>query len=121
MNLGADDYITKPYRREELLAAISSRLARKASLDEAALRLRTAASQGQQYDALTTLPGKEQFDKRLAAAVEGCSGTSNVVSVVCLGLDGFSKVNDSPQECVVLGAFYVGQSAIMTEPAAGSR
>jgi hypothetical protein len=26
-----------------------------------------------------------------------------------------------PQECVVLGAFYVGQSAIMTEPAAGSR
>ena len=95
MNLGADDYITKPYRREELLAAISSRLARKASLDEAALRLRTAASQGQQYDALTTLPGKEQFDKRLAAAVEGCSGTSNVVSVVCLGLDGFSKVNDS--------------------------
>jgi tetratricopeptide (TPR) repeat protein len=25
------------------------------------------------------------------------------------------------QECVVLGAFYVGQSAIMTEPAAGSR
>jgi diguanylate cyclase (GGDEF)-like protein len=95
MNLGADDYITKPYRREELLAAISSRLARKASLDEAALRLRTAASQGQQYDALTTLPGKEQFDKQLAAAVEGCSGTSNVVSVVCLGLDGFSKVNDS--------------------------
>ncbi|MEI8155554.1 MAG: EAL domain-containing protein [Burkholderiales bacterium] len=95
MNLGADDYITKPYRREELLAAISSRLARKASLDEAATRLRTAASQGQQYDALTTLPGKEQFDKRLVAALEGCSGTSNVVSVVCLGLDGFSKINDS--------------------------
>ena len=95
MNLGADDYITKPYRREELLAAISSRLARKASLDEAALRLRTATSQGQQYDALTTLPGKEEFDKRLAAALEACSGTGNVVSVVCLGLDGFSKVNDS--------------------------
>ena len=95
MNLGADDYITKPYRREELLAAISSRLARKASLNEAAQRLRNEASQGQQYDALTTLPGKEQFDKRLAAALEGCSGTSDVVSVVCLGLDGFSKVNDS--------------------------
>ena len=95
MNLGADDYITKPYRREELLAAISSRLARKASLDEAALRLRTEASQDQQYDALTTLPGKEQFDKRLATALAGCSGTRNVVSVVCLGLDGFSKINDS--------------------------
>ncbi len=95
MNLGADDYITKPYRREELLAAISSRLARKAMLDEAALRLRAQASQGQQHDALTNLAGKEQFDKRVAAALEGCSGTSSVVSVVCLGMDGFSKVNDS--------------------------
>jgi diguanylate cyclase len=30
MNLGADDYLTKPYRREELLETVRARLARKA-------------------------------------------------------------------------------------------
>jgi Tat protein secretion system quality control protein TatD with DNase activity len=34
---------------------------------------------------------------------------------------GFGTAAEFTQECVVLGAFYVGQSAIMTEPAAGSR
>jgi DNA-binding NarL/FixJ family response regulator len=36
MNLGADDYLTKPVLRDDLLAAISARLARKQAEDEAA-------------------------------------------------------------------------------------
>lgn len=43
MNLGADDYLTKPVVREELLAAIGTRLARAESLQSL---LRTAASSG---------------------------------------------------------------------------
>ena len=34
MNLGADDYITKPFEEEELITAIESRLAKKAILKE---------------------------------------------------------------------------------------
>ena len=40
MNLGADDYLTKPYRREELLETIQARLNRSSNLSEAAMRLR---------------------------------------------------------------------------------
>ena len=41
MNLGADDYLTKPCRREELLAAISARLERSRIQQLAAQRLQT--------------------------------------------------------------------------------
>jgi len=38
MQLGADDYITKPFSREELVGAIQSRLARRQALDEQSMR-----------------------------------------------------------------------------------
>ena len=34
MNLGADDYLTKPYKADELIAAVSSRLAKKSYIDK---------------------------------------------------------------------------------------
>lgn len=37
MNLGADDYLTKPFTRSELLTSIRSRLARKNDLDQEAV------------------------------------------------------------------------------------
>jgi diguanylate cyclase (GGDEF)-like protein len=95
MNLGADDYLTKPYRRDELLEAVRARLARSASLEEAAQRLQLETMEAQQRDALTSLPSRNLFGKRLESAVEACLGTSESIAVVCLGLDGFSKVNDS--------------------------
>jgi DNA-binding NarL/FixJ family response regulator len=44
MNLGADDYLAKPVTREDLLAAIQSRLARRRAEEEEAEALRAAAS-----------------------------------------------------------------------------
>jgi diguanylate cyclase (GGDEF)-like protein len=96
MNLGADDYLTKPYRREELLDAVHARLARKASLAENAQRLQAEALEAQQRDALTGLPGRELFGLRLKSALTPEQGeASRTVGLVCLGLDGFSKINDS--------------------------
>jgi len=96
MNLGADDYLTKPYRREELLEAVHARLARKASLEENAQRLQAEALEAQQRDALTALPGRELFGQRLKVALAPVQGEpTRTVGLVCLGLDGFSKINDS--------------------------
>jgi diguanylate cyclase (GGDEF)-like protein len=95
MNLGADDYLTKPYRREELLDAVRARLERSVSLEQTAQRLQTEAREAQQRDALTALPGRELFGQRLQAAIDLAQADQSCISVICLGLDGFAKINDS--------------------------
>ena len=95
MNLGADDYLTKPYRRDELLAAVHARLARSTALEAESQRLQSEAREAQQMDALTALPSRSLFGKRLAACVEQATSQGGNVGVICLGLDGFSKINDS--------------------------
>ena len=95
MNLGADDYITKPYRRDELLEAIRARLERSANLEQSAIYLQNQAREAQLRDALTALPGRELFGQRLADSVATAQSDQACIGVVCLGLDGFSKVNDS--------------------------
>lgn len=95
MNLGADDYLTKPYRRDELLEAISARLARSADLERESKRLQSEARIAQQRDALTSLPSRTLFGQTLEATVARSQNGGGEVGVICLGLDGFSKVNDS--------------------------
>jgi diguanylate cyclase len=91
MNLGADDYLTKPCRREELLEAIQARLARSSDLDQAAQRLQQEARHAMQIDTLTALPGRDLFEQRIDAALQA----QGSVALLCLGLDGFSKINES--------------------------
>ena len=58
MNLGADDYLIKPFKVEELLEAIAARLTRQ----EAILQTQQSASF---WDALTQLPNKPYLIKHL--------------------------------------------------------
>ena len=95
MNLGADDYLTKPYRREELLDAVRARLARSSSLESTAQRLQAEAREATQRDALTALPGRDLFGQRLQAAIALATENPTTLGVVTLGLDGFSKINES--------------------------
>jgi diguanylate cyclase (GGDEF)-like protein len=95
MNLGADDYFTKPYRREELLEAVRARLARNASLENMAQRLQAEVREATQRDALTNLPGRDLFTQRLQAAIAWAAAEATSFGVVTLGLDGFSKINAS--------------------------
>lgn len=58
MNLGADDYLVKPFRRDELLEALRSRLNRGALQHMAQQRLHEQAQRLMHYDALTGLPNR---------------------------------------------------------------
>ncbi|MGQ0712037.1 MAG: EAL domain-containing response regulator [Rhodoferax sp.] len=95
MNLGADDYLTKPYRREELLDTIHTRLARSASLRQAAQRLRDGAAGGTGLDPLTALPQKDAFEAQLGQALRHSRSLGLGCAVVFIGLDGFAKINES--------------------------
>ncbi len=95
MNLGADDYLTKPYRRDELLEAIRARLARSADLELESQRLQMQARTAQQRDALTELPSRMLFGQTLDTTIAMAREQRSAVGVICLGLDGFSKINDS--------------------------
>lgn len=91
MNLGADDYLTKPCRRDELLEAVRARLERSRIQQLAAQRMQQEVRQAMQIDTLTALPGRDLFEQQL----ENALNASATVSLLCLGLDGFSKINES--------------------------
>ncbi len=95
MNVGADDYLTKPYQREELLTTLQSRLARSASLRLAQAHLHSAAAAGGGLDALTALPLKEAFEAQMAQVLQRSRENGRGCAVVCVGLHGFAKINES--------------------------
>jgi diguanylate cyclase (GGDEF)-like protein len=96
MNIGADDYLTKPYRREELLDTVQARLARSASLTEAAMRLRALSSGSMSVDPLTSLPSREHFEQRLTNTQALCAQDNKTqLGVMCFRLDGFAKINET--------------------------
>lgn len=95
MNCGADDYLTKPYRRDELLESVRARLARGAAQAKVAARLQATALAAQQIDGLTELPNRSLFEQELAHLLGFMARSPEPVYVLCLGLDGFAKVNES--------------------------
>lgn len=95
MNLGADDYLIKPYRRDELLDTIHTRLARSASLRQAAQRLQGALPGATGLDPLTALLQKDAFEAQLVQALEHSRSLGLGCAVVFVGLDGFAKINES--------------------------
>lgn len=91
MNLGADDYLTKPYRREELLETLRARMSRSLSMEKATQDAMLGSATSTALDSLTALPGREAFDARVLLA----QGNDASVAVICFGMDGFSKINES--------------------------
>ncbi len=99
MELGADDYITKPFTRAELLSAITIRLKKQAALQE---RYHSELQQAKaqlnyliHHDSLTSLPNRLSLRERFKQVQPTDSSSERLIAVLCLGLDRFNQINDN--------------------------
>jgi diguanylate cyclase (GGDEF)-like protein len=98
MNLGADDYLLKPYTLEEVIAAIDTRLAKQASvtqhyvmeLKEAEERLNSLLF----YDNVTRLPNRALLGQRFnwINEVAGIHASNTLLSI---SIDRLNRINES--------------------------
>jgi CheY-like chemotaxis protein len=96
MNLGADDYLVKPFKRDELLAAVRGRLERAASQQAVHRRLQDEARRLLHFDAPTNLPNRALLLERCALALlPTADAPSVVVAMVVIALDGLGQINQA--------------------------
>lgn len=99
MELGADDYLTKPFKRAELLGAISARLTKQAALTQPYVdEMKRAAQTLNQLayrDPLTNLPNRILLHHRFQEAIAQVSQTSpqQMVAILWINLNRFKAIN----------------------------
>jgi diguanylate cyclase len=117
MNLGADDYLLKPFQPKELLQAIYSRLKRQSAVKPAdrplrhlapigtgpgALERRSTAPDRQrpsrqsgpsQFDPLTQLPSRAALNSILQATLDKAREYDYLITVLSLNIVRFSSIN----------------------------
>ncbi len=97
MNLGADDYLTKPFTSAELLEAISARLTKQEAVTQPYLQeMKQAANSLAKVaycDPLTSLPNRIMLRHRLQESLMQAKRKQQRVAVLCLNLDRFRTVN----------------------------
>ncbi|MBD2176730.1 EAL domain-containing protein [Pseudanabaena sp. FACHB-1998] len=99
---GANDYLTKPINREELLAAIKAQLSKKEKLDQHYQEVAQNLAQEQleqmlYFDALTKLPNRLALRDRLDKVF--CDNlSSNPIPILLIDIDRFGLINDSRGE-----------------------
>lgn len=100
MELGADDYLTKPFKRAELLGAISARLAKQATITQPYINEMKRAAQSLNQlaylDPLTNLPNRILLHHKLQEVLEQIdrsreglqsAASTHSVAIICLCLD----------------------------------
>jgi diguanylate cyclase len=95
MNLGADDYLTKPFTRDELMDAVNARLARVAQQNQKLAEVSQKLEQLEQFDSLTGLPNQLVLGDYFQQAQANSNNQQTLISFLLLGLDRFAQVNDT--------------------------
>jgi diguanylate cyclase (GGDEF)-like protein len=99
MQLGADDYLTKPFTSGELLGAISSRLQKYNSVREHYYDEIKAVGAKFEYlanhDGLTQLPNRILFYKSLSQAVLHSKISQKSLALLFLDMDNFNIINNT--------------------------
>ncbi|MBD2178775.1 EAL domain-containing protein [Pseudanabaena sp. FACHB-1998] len=99
MQLGADDYLTKPFTSAELLGAISSRLQKYNSVKEHYYDEIKAVGARFEYlshhDGLTQLPNRILFHDSLTQAVLHAKINNKSLALLFLDMDNFNIINNT--------------------------
>ena len=97
MNLGADDYLTKPFSSNELIEAISARLDKQAKITQPFLDYMQQAVHDLEKvaycDLLTHLPNRMMLRRCLGDELLVAQRQQQLVAVLCLNLDDFRSIN----------------------------
>jgi diguanylate cyclase (GGDEF)-like protein len=99
MELGADDYLTKPFTRSELLAAIATRLSKREAFSH---RYASELSQATEtlnqlahYDSLTGLPNRLLLSERFYQVLAEFNEAHSPIPVLYLDISQFRRVNST--------------------------
>jgi len=113
MNLGADDYLTKPFTSDELIDTVLARLAKHETvtqpylddikqatdaIEQVAGDIKQAADQVSNLsysDSLTNLSNRKALLYWLPEALSEAQAKEEQVAVICLNLDDFRSVNSN--------------------------
>lgn len=106
MNLGADDYLTKPFRRKELLGAIEARLIKHDALYQGYAREQNRAvapvptvqperPESIYYDRLTNLPNQLLVREQFEPLRDRTHQEGGWISILSIGLDRFKRINQN--------------------------
>ncbi|APW44724.1 REC domain-containing phosphodiesterase [Rhodoferax saidenbachensis] len=92
MNLGADDYLTKPFQRDELLTCIQAQLEKAALQHIASRRAVEQAHHLLHYDKVTDLPNRAHFLLLLQDALSIAPDTGEEITLLAIGLDNLAQI-----------------------------
>ncbi|OYQ65294.1 GGDEF domain-containing response regulator [Pseudanabaena sp. SR411] len=99
MQLGADDYLTKPFTSAELLGAIASRLQKYNSVKDHYYDEIKAVGERFEYlshhDGLTQLPNRILFHESLSQAVLHAKINNKSLALLFLDMDNFNIINNT--------------------------
>jgi diguanylate cyclase (GGDEF)-like protein len=99
MNLGADDYLTKPFTRAELLEAIASRLHKQVSLQERhALELSEVEAQVNymlRYNHLTNLPNRISLQERFSQLITQSNAREHKIALLSIGFEQLTRIHNT--------------------------
>ena len=95
MNLGADDYLTKPFQRDELLSCIRSQLDKASKQKLASQRLAEQAHRITHYDPVTDLPNRTHVTlllDNLLRTHQSSGETQTAPAVLAVGMLGLREM-----------------------------
>lgn len=95
MKLGADDYLSKPFLRHELLEVVQTQLSRHASRQAEQQRLQQETFRLRRFDQVTELSNRPGFEEALQGAIARAEARNQPLATVMVTLNALHSLRQS--------------------------